>query len=127
MNNRNVSALKIIVPPADAAILVSDGEPIMRGKGDMDLVCGHCRTVLVSGETATEVALQYKVMHIVIKCACGNYNALTPCEPAPEDDRQRSIAEAAYFLAEKRGFEPGGALQDWLAAEQQVNAPGPRH
>jgi hypothetical protein len=30
------------------------------------------------------------------------------------------IAEAAYFLAEKRGFVGGHSLDDWLAAEQQV-------
>lgn len=30
------------------------------------------------------------------------------------------IAETAYYLAEKRGFRGGHALDDWLAAEQQV-------
>jgi hypothetical protein len=30
------------------------------------------------------------------------------------------IAEAAYFRAEKRNFEPGHALDDWLLAEQEV-------
>jgi len=30
------------------------------------------------------------------------------------------ISEAAYFLAEKRGFEPGRALDDWLEAELNV-------
>jgi hypothetical protein len=30
------------------------------------------------------------------------------------------IAEAAYFLAKKRGFVAGHSLDDWLAAEQQV-------
>ena len=30
------------------------------------------------------------------------------------------IAEAAYHRAEKRGFEPGHELEDWLAAEAQV-------
>lgn len=32
------------------------------------------------------------------------------------------IAEAAYFYAERRGFKPGYELDDWLAAEDQVNA-----
>jgi hypothetical protein len=32
------------------------------------------------------------------------------------------IAEAAYFLAEQRGFTPGGELADWIAAEQHVDA-----
>jgi hypothetical protein len=30
------------------------------------------------------------------------------------------IAEAAYYLAQKRGFTGENALDDWLAAEQQV-------
>jgi hypothetical protein len=30
------------------------------------------------------------------------------------------IAEAAYYLAERRGFTPGGELQDWLDAEAQI-------
>jgi Protein of unknown function (DUF2934) len=30
------------------------------------------------------------------------------------------IAEAAYYLAQKRGFVGGHSLEDWLAAEQQV-------
>jgi hypothetical protein len=38
----------------------------------------------------------------------------------PESDLQRWIAEAAYYRAESRGFEPGGEMQDWLAAEAEV-------
>ena len=30
------------------------------------------------------------------------------------------IAEAAYFLAHRRGFEPGHELEDWIAAEAQI-------
>jgi len=30
------------------------------------------------------------------------------------------IAEAAYYLAQKRGFRGDNSLEDWLAAEQQV-------
>ena len=32
----------------------------------------------------------------------------------------RLIAVAAYYRAERRGFEPGGELQDWLNAEAEV-------
>ncbi len=31
------------------------------------------------------------------------------------------IAVAAYYLAERRGFHPGCATQDWLQAEQQID------
>lgn len=35
---------------------------------------------------------------------------------------QAWIAEAAYYRAERRGFEPGGETEDWLAAEAEVMA-----
>jgi hypothetical protein len=30
---------------------------------------------------------------------------------------------AAYLRAERRGFAPGYAIEDWLAAEAEVSAP----
>jgi hypothetical protein len=41
---------------------------------------------------------------------------------AQADNRAAMIAEAAYFAAERRNFEPGYELTDWLAAEQEVTA-----
>ncbi len=38
------------------------------------------------------------------------------------EDRRRLIAEAAYFRAEQRGFIPGYELEDWLAAELEIDA-----
>ena len=38
------------------------------------------------------------------------------------EDRRQLIAEAAYFRAERRGFHPGKELEDWLAAEIEVDA-----
>jgi hypothetical protein len=35
--------------------------------------------------------------------------------------RERMIAEAAYYLAERRGFAPGYELADWLAAECEID------
>ena len=37
-------------------------------------------------------------------------------------DRRQMIAEAAYLRAERRGFAPGGEIEDWLAAEEEVDA-----
>jgi len=34
--------------------------------------------------------------------------------------REQMIAEAAYFLAERRGFTPGNDLADWLQAKANV-------
>jgi hypothetical protein len=31
------------------------------------------------------------------------------------------IAEAAYFVAERRGFAGGGELDDWLLAEAEID------
>lgn len=56
-----------------------------------------------------------------------------PSRPGPEADvavraaanpqeRWAMIARLAYFRAERRGFAPGGELQDWLAAEAEVDA-----
>lgn len=39
-----------------------------------------------------------------------------------EDLRRAMIAEAAYFHAERREFAPGGEVEDWLAAEAEVDA-----
>ena len=36
--------------------------------------------------------------------------------------RSALIAEAAFFRAELRGFEPGHEVEDWLAAESEVDA-----
>jgi hypothetical protein len=35
--------------------------------------------------------------------------------------REAMIREAAYFRAERRAFAPGGELEDWFAAEQQID------
>jgi hypothetical protein len=32
------------------------------------------------------------------------------------------IAEAAWLRAERRGFAPGGEVEDWLAAEAEIDA-----
>lgn len=36
--------------------------------------------------------------------------------------RQQMIAEAAYFRAERRGFDGGDAVRDWCEAETEVDA-----
>jgi hypothetical protein len=46
--------------------------------------------------------------------------AQTPVAAGPTERYQR-IAEAAYLRAEHRGFLPGCELQDWLAAEAEVD------
>lgn len=38
------------------------------------------------------------------------------------EQRARMIAEAAYYIAEKRGFIHGHHDADWAAAERQIDA-----
>jgi hypothetical protein len=41
--------------------------------------------------------------------------------PRPVTDRYASIALAAYFRSQHRGFKPGYEMEDWLAAEAEVD------
>jgi hypothetical protein len=43
---------------------------------------------------------------------------MVPIEP---QRRHALICTAAYYLAEGRGFCPGGELDDWLAAESEID------
>jgi hypothetical protein len=43
-------------------------------------------------------------------------------EESKESERRRSIAEAAYYNAERRGFAEGRELDDWLEAERNMNS-----
>ncbi|HEX8755363.1 MAG TPA: DUF2934 domain-containing protein [Steroidobacteraceae bacterium] len=38
------------------------------------------------------------------------------------DARRAMIEQAAYLRAERRGFTAGGEVEDWLAAEVEVDA-----
>jgi hypothetical protein len=42
-------------------------------------------------------------------------------ESVSAEERQRMIAEAAYFRAQARGFQGGDPVDDWLTAEEQIN------
>jgi hypothetical protein len=36
-------------------------------------------------------------------------------------ERREMISTAAYYRAQKRGFEPGHELEDWFAAETAID------
>lgn len=40
---------------------------------------------------------------------------------AQSPERERMIAEAAYYHAQQRGFAAGCDLDDWLQAEREVS------
>ncbi len=41
--------------------------------------------------------------------------------PVGAEERERLIAMAAYYRAERRGFAPGGELQDWYEAAAEID------
>ena len=43
-----------------------------------------------------------------------------------DEQRRELIATAAYYLAEKRNFEPGHEAEDWVVAEAQIGSLGAR-
>lgn len=47
----------------------------------------------------------------------GNFDPSLGDEECP---REQMIAEAAYFRAQQRGFEPGNEMSDWLQAEADI-------
>jgi hypothetical protein len=49
-------------------------------------------------------------------------NAATMAPTVSVDERRGMIAKAAYLRGERRGFAPGGEAEDWLAAEQEIDA-----
>ncbi len=42
--------------------------------------------------------------------------------PVSAEVRRLMIAEAAYYIAEQRGFAAGNHVEDWLLAEKQIDA-----
>ncbi len=46
---------------------------------------------------------------------------INPGQSVSSEERERMIAEAAYFHALERGFTGGSPLDDWLIAEREIN------
>jgi Protein of unknown function (DUF2934) len=54
--------------------------------------------------------------------ANASFDPLWFCAPLDQSARRHAlIREAAYFRAQRRDFAPGQALEDWLAAEAQID------
>jgi hypothetical protein len=48
--------------------------------------------------------------------------AATAAPAVSADERRGMIAKAAYLRGERRGFAQGGEAEDWLVAEQEIDA-----
>ncbi len=46
----------------------------------------------------------------------------SPPSPASVSERHAMISLEAYLRAERRGFEPGHEVEDWIAAEAEIEA-----
>ncbi len=63
---------------------------------------------------------------MTVQATTGAAKRTLPAQPAASGAvspkaRNRMVAEAAYYIAEHRGFAKGSPLEDWLVAEAQVN------
>ena len=45
----------------------------------------------------------------------------SPLQSVTPEDRERMVAEAAYYRALQRGLSGGDPVDDWLQAEQEIN------
>jgi hypothetical protein len=61
--------------------------------------------------------------------AMRNFNPLRFCAPGAISaaDRHRLISQAAYLRAKQRGFAAGHEVEDWLAAEREIDAQLPQN
>lgn len=48
--------------------------------------------------------------------------AMPPAILVSHEHRIRMISEAAYFIAERKGFGIGSELENWIEAEAQIDA-----
>ena len=51
----------------------------------------------------------------------GRHMAANSSSHTSLEERQQMIADNAYFRAERRNFEPGYEMVDWLAAEAEID------
>ena len=47
--------------------------------------------------------------------------SMSPGKNVLPEERRRQIEQAAYFRAQQRGFSGGDPVEDWLAAEREIN------
>jgi len=67
---------------------------------------------------ATPVAASTPSAPLTLLPSPGAYSA---SHSIPACIREDMIQQAAYYLAEQRGFEPGHELDDWLTAELRID------
>jgi hypothetical protein len=68
---------------------------------------------------APEAALTERAVLVILEATEPEARDAGSVDP---EARRQLIAEAAYLLAERRGFAPGHEFDDWVAAEAVVES-----
>jgi hypothetical protein len=71
-----------------------------------------------SQQSVQKAAPRHRAAPVAPSAGSGASPDVSVSEPA----RRALVAQAAYLRAERRGFAPGGEVEDWLAAEAEVDA-----
>ena len=87
----------------------------------MDTREGHAQHAVEMFERIAANAAPRNVLKPTIFRA-GSLCMQTYSAPHNLEERKARIAEAAYLIAMRRGFSPGHELEDWLTAENEVDA-----
>lgn len=86
------------------------------------------KTTTVSSKTRKETPVKTRPTATRTRTAPSPLAAAAPAVamaanlPIGGEELMRMIAELAYFRAEKRGFQGGDPVEDWLMAEQEIKS-----
>jgi hypothetical protein len=90
----------------------------------MNISCKYCIT-----QSAGVFAMPNEIAKPASRNSSRNISATpkTPGKPVTcnsmlDEIRRSMIAETAYHIAERRGFQPGHEMEDWLHAEREIDA-----
>ena len=108
-------------PPGRTSVPTSPQADTAAPGGSTDPTAAHA-----AGPAAVQVQSKRPARSLTQSAARRAGRAKAGSAPRPsavtDELRRAMIAEAAYFHAERRGFAPGGEVQDWLSAEEEVDA-----
>ena len=74
---------------------------------------------VVKANTAT--AMSADTQKAAVKPPRRSNGAKAAAKPLAQDQRRHYVEVAAYYIAERRGFTAGNALEDWAQAEAEVD------
>jgi len=75
-----------------------------------------------SGVATGVPAMSLPKLHAVAPESLPDTTIADPDMSWGDDERIAMIAENAYYRAQSRGFMPGYEVEDWLAAEREIDA-----